>query len=152
MIGIEHYHLKQKDLNKFYVFNDPFIKEVIAIWSNANYEQNITSKQQLQSQPLWHNSLIRIAIRPVCYKKWLNKGITKVKQIMETPTHFLTHSVFQTRYDINLWPIIYWGIVSSIKSLAKTLKLDDTTNTKKDRILMEEIIYSLKPCKKLMKK
>ena len=71
-----------------------------------------------------------------------------------SPTHFLTHSTFQTRYDINLCPMIYLRIVLSIKSLAKTLTLGDTTNTKKDRILIEEIINSLKPCtvKKFIKK
>ena len=76
----------------------------------------------------------------------LNKGITKVKQLIESPTHFLTHSTFQTRYGRNLCPLIYLGIVSSVKSLAKTLKLSDSTNTKKDHI--EEIINSQKPTKK----
>ena len=142
-------NLNKKDLSKFYAFNDPFIKEIIEIWSDINYERNITSKQQFQSQPLWHNSLIRIANRPVCYKKWLNKGITKVKQIMDSPTHFLTHSAFQTRYDIKLCQIIYLGIVSSVKSVVKNFKLCDTTNTKKDHI--EEIIKSMKPCKKAYK-
>ena len=144
-------NLNKKDLDNYYVFNDPFIKEIIEIWSDVNYERQITSKQQLQSQSLWHNSLIRIANRPVCYKKWINKGITKVKQIMDTPTHFLTHSAFQIRYDINLCPIIYLGIVSSIKSLTRTLQLGNTTNTKKDGNLMEEIINSPKPCKKVYK-
>ena len=58
----------------------------------------------------------------------------------------MTHSAFQARHGVNLCPLIYLGIVWSVKSLAKTLKLSDSTNTKKDHT--EEIINSLKPTKK----
>ena len=38
-------NLNKKDLNKFYAFDDPFFEEIIEIWSEINYERNITSKQ-----------------------------------------------------------------------------------------------------------
>ena len=37
-----------------------FFKEILEIWSEANYEENILSDYHLQSLPLWYNSLIRV--------------------------------------------------------------------------------------------
>ena len=145
-------NLNKKDINKFYCFSNPFFKEIIEIWSDINYEQHITSKEQLQSQPLWHNSLIRIANRPVCYKNWVKKDITKVKQIMETPTQFLSHSAFQTKYGINECLITYLGIVDAVKSLTKTHNIGDhMANHHKPQFPIDELVNCKKPSKKAYK-
>ena len=40
-------NLNRKDINIFYCFGDSFLKEIIEILSELNYEQYITSKEQL---------------------------------------------------------------------------------------------------------
>ena len=42
-------NLNKKDINKFYCLGDPFLKEIIEILSELNYEQYITSKEQLHA-------------------------------------------------------------------------------------------------------
>ena len=42
----------------------------------------MTSKDQFFRQPLWHNSLIKIANKPVFFKDWCTKGIIMVKHIL----------------------------------------------------------------------
>ena len=58
---------------------DSFIKEVLTIWAEANFEDRIISENQFLNQKLWHNSLIRIDNSPVFYPEWHYKGITEVK-------------------------------------------------------------------------
>ena len=57
--------------------SDRFIKEILAIWTEVNFEDSITSENQFLYQNIWHNSLIRIGVGPIFYKEWYLKGITK---------------------------------------------------------------------------
>ena len=55
---------------------------------------------------------------PVFYNDWLNKGITKVKHPMdENSLNFISLDHFQNRYDIRVKPLMFFGIVSAVKSL-----------------------------------
>ena len=67
-----------KDSRNIIEVSDPFFKEILEIWSEANYDENIMSDYHLRSSPLWYKSLIRVENRPVFYKDWFPKGITKV--------------------------------------------------------------------------
>ena len=71
---------------------DLFEKEILQIWSETSYEDNLNSIEYFSSMSLWHTSLIRIENRPVYYKELYFKGITKVSQLMED-TKELRHSI-----------------------------------------------------------
>ena len=58
----------KKDLAEFIHISDAFITEVLNIWSEISYDDNITSTQNLLSLPLWQNSLVRIGNKPIRYK------------------------------------------------------------------------------------
>ena len=45
---------------------DPFIKEIVEIWSDTFFERKIVSKDHFLFLPLSQNSLIRINNAPVC--------------------------------------------------------------------------------------
>ena len=47
---------------------NPFLKEVVEIWAELSYEDEITSVDSFLSQSIWINSLIRITGKPVFYK------------------------------------------------------------------------------------
>ena len=51
--------------------DDPFVKEIIDIWSDTFFEGKIVSKDHILSLPLWQNSLIRINNTLVLYTDWL---------------------------------------------------------------------------------
>ena len=60
----------------------PFLKEILEIWSDLFFfYEKITSEEVFSKLPLCHNSLIRIGNKPVFYKDWNLKGITKVKHL-----------------------------------------------------------------------
>ena len=110
-------NLSKKDIDRLFKGTDPFVKEILQIWSEALYEENIRSYKHLISSPLWHNSLIRIANSPVFYKEWFLKGITKVKHLMDDSSNFLSLTAFQNKYDLRVRPLTFYGIISAIKFL-----------------------------------
>ena len=93
-------NLNIKDSRNIIKLSDPFYKEILEIWSEANYEENIMSDYHLRSSPLWYNSLKRVENRPVFYKDWFLKGITKVEHLMDDSGKFLSLTTFQTTISI----------------------------------------------------
>ena len=61
-------NLNIKDSRNIIEVSDPFFKEILEIWSEANYDENIMSDYHLRSSTLWYNSLTRVENRPVFYK------------------------------------------------------------------------------------
>lgn len=83
-------NLNTNDIKKFQI-KDTFIKEVLTIWSEVNFEDEIKSENQFLNQNLWHNSLIRIDDCPVFYPECYHKGITKVKHLKDGSNNFLSY-------------------------------------------------------------
>ena len=97
-------NLNRKDIDKLKI-EDPFIKEIVEIWSDTFFERKIVSKDHFLSLPLLQNSLIRINNAPVFCNNWLTKGITKVKHLMdENSLNFFSLDHFQNRYNIRVKP------------------------------------------------
>ena len=71
-------NLNKKDINNLTI-SDPFVKEILEIWSEVFFQETIASDEHLLLSPLWRNSLIGIQNKPVFYGDWLLKGITQVK-------------------------------------------------------------------------
>ena len=61
-------NLNKKDTAMAIRVSDPFIKEILAIWSEVNFED--TSENQFLEQSIWHNSLIRIGVGPIFFIEW----------------------------------------------------------------------------------
>ena len=62
---------------------NPFLKEVVEIWAERSYEEEITSGDSFLSQSLWNNSLIRIMGKPVFSKNWYQMGISTMSDIFK---------------------------------------------------------------------
>ena len=112
-------NLNIKDSCNIIKVSDPFFKEILEIWSEVNYEENIMSDYHLWSSPLWYNSLTRVENRPVFYKDWFLKGVTKVEHLMDDSGKFLSLTTFQTIHDLTVRPLTFLGMISSIKLLQR---------------------------------
>ena len=77
-------NLDKKDTIKINV-NDAFLSELLELlWSDINFRQVPFTQNDFIDLPLWNNSLIRVANKPVFYKQWENNGITKIGQLMDS--------------------------------------------------------------------
>ena len=99
-------NLNTKDTKKSIKVSDVFLEEILEIWVEVNFEQQVASLQHFQEQNLWHNSLIRIENKPIFSKDWCSKGITKVKYLQKPECNsYLSLKDFQLKYDLNAAPL-----------------------------------------------
>ena len=55
-------NLNKVDTSKLISVQDPFLQEILEIWSEVNFDDKIEPEQQFLEQHIWHKSLIRIEI------------------------------------------------------------------------------------------
>ena len=79
---------------------DPFLQEIVQIWSEVNFDNQMKTKQQFLELPIWHNLLIRINDNPVYYKEIFLQGISKVSHLMKDSRTFLPLPEFSNTYNI----------------------------------------------------
>jgi hypothetical protein len=108
-------NLNKLDTSKLISVQDPFLQEILEIWSEVNFDDKIETEQQFLEQHIWHNSLIRIENRPVFYKHLFLHGITKVAQLMTDSRSFLPLADFISTYNIRIQPIKYFGLISALR-------------------------------------
>ena len=90
-------NLKQADIAGLNI-QDSFTKELIEIWSNLTYDENPT---HFGNVPIWYNSLIRIANRPIFYSDWARAGVNQAKDLLDQKFDFLKYKNFKTHYKVN---------------------------------------------------
>ena len=123
------------------------------MWSEVNYEETIISDHHFRTLPLWYNSLVRVENRPVFFKEWFLKGITKVEHLMDDSGKFLSLTAFQTIHNLTVRPaaLTFLGIISSIKLLQRYIPHNTRMWTKHESFL-SNFLKSKKPSKLVYKK
>ena len=122
-------NLNKADTTKVAKGLSPFLKEVLEIWAELNYQDKITSVDSFLTQCLWHNSLIRIMDKPIFYKNWYQSGISRVNQFIKVePNLFFSRTEFEHMHNINVCPLAFCGIISTLKALWRNEKSDSIFN------------------------
>ena len=146
-------NLNVRDTKEMIKVSDPFLEEVLEYWAEINFEHQITSKTNFQEQVLWLNSLIRINNKPIFFKDWLEKGITKVKHLQMTKNNaFLSLNAFASRYDLKLRPLDFCGLLSAVKSLLRTVPETVELGEHNPEAFCEKIMKSQRPGPLIYKK
>ena len=63
------YNLNVKDIVSTITTSDGFLKELLGIWAELNFEPEIASRNHFLDQQLWHNSLMKIANKTLFFSK-----------------------------------------------------------------------------------
>ena len=133
-------NLNKKD-SSFIKVSDAFFKEILEIWLEVNFEQKVTSDEHFFASPLWYNSLIRIENKPVLYKDWFTKGVTKVKHLMNDSGNLLSLPAFQNKYSLKVWPLAYYGLISAVKLLKRHIPRNTTWPSLKYESRASRLVY-----------
>ena len=135
-------NLNKKDVNNLKI-SDPFVKEILVIWSEVFFQEMIVSEEHLLSSPLWHNSLIRIQNKPVLCKDWFVKGIMQVKHLMDESSNFFSLAAFQIKYNLQVRPLTFFGLISAVNRLRR----QNTTTQFKYEKRFSKFLMSQRPSK-----
>ena len=144
-------NLNTEDVKKLRL-KDSFIKEVLTIWAEANFEDRIISEDQFLNQKLWHNSLIRIDNSPVFYPEWHYKGITEVKHLKDDSNNFLSLLELQAKFRLKTCPLRHYGLVSALKVLWNVHKNNYILEDSEYESFSEKIQKSHRPSPPVYKK
>ena len=91
-------NLNKDDLANLYIYQTPLQKKV---WSEINYDDNITSTESLRSLPLWQNYPVRIGSTPIYYKSRSRlPRNTKVRYLMKDADNLLSFTEFKKRFEV----------------------------------------------------
>ena len=108
-------NLNKTDSLKTISVKNNVTRELLEIWSEANFEDVIKTKQQFLEQSLWHNSLIRIDNKPIFEKKLFFRGISKVKDLMKESCNFLCLQDFIEIYKMQIKPLNFMDLYLPLK-------------------------------------
>ena len=108
-------NLDRKDVSIYISVPDPFITEIVQIWTEMRFEDTVKSIEHLLSLNLWHNSLVKVGKRPIYYKSWSPLEIQKVRHLKKDESKFLFFTEFKERFDIKTNFLTFYGVLSSKK-------------------------------------
>ena len=141
----DHGNLNTKDTKKSIKVSDVFLEEILEIWAEVNFEQQLASLEHFQEQNLWHNSLIRIENKPIFFEVWCSKGITKVKHLQKPECNsYLSLKDFQLKYDLNAAPLRFYGLISAVKALGNSSLKQVNDNKQEYEPLSTKLLKSKK--------
>ena len=139
--------MKQADVAGLNI-QDSFTKEVIEIWSNLTYDENPT---HFGNVPIWYNSLIRIANRPIFYSDWARAGVNQAKDLLDQKFDFSKYKDFKTRYKVNTTFLRYFGVVNALAKLKKSLPDQVMMNSDDQLSSSQKLLSSSNFCKEAHK-
>ena len=98
---------------KTMVKTSTFLNEIISSWANINFQDNINN---ISSQVIWNNSLIRHNKKLIYYPKWKNAGIETIGQLYDYRYKlFLTFEQIKRKFNLSDSEFLtYYQILSSI--------------------------------------
>ena len=95
--------------------------------------------------------LIRIENKPVFSKDWHDKGVTKVKHLMDDSGNFLSLPAFQNKYNLKVRPLAFYGLTSAIKLLKRHIPQNKRPPLKHEGFL-SKFLENSKPSKPVYNK
>ena len=102
----------------------------------------VENSEELVTNPLFCNDNILVANKTVFHKKWIDKGVCFLKNILNENGMFMLFKRFMEIYRINMDYITYTGCVQVIKSYICKSGLTAESNSSTDLRKMLKIIYS----------
>ena len=94
-------------------------KNVLAVWQELNSRDPIDAKE-IQQEILWNNRFIMISGKSIYYKTWVNKGILRVCNLLDTHGQFLCFEDFKCKFGVRCTFLDYAGVLAAIPKLWKS--------------------------------
>ncbi len=105
--------------------SNEFWKDVLKTWGKylAIKGSNVKNSQDILSQPIWNNCNIKIQGRPFSYRKYINKGIKLIDDLLDSNGKFIEFKTFTRLYNCKTNFLEYAGIINSINTFIKSTKI-----------------------------
>ncbi len=129
--------------DKFWLFNPEgltklktkfnlFWQDVITAWCSFHATDHATP-ENIMAQPIWLNKNIKIDSKPIFYKRWTQKGIFFINDLLNENGSFYSSRDIRQKYNLQINILEYLGLLSAIPQVWKNMiknhaKLTDVTS------------------------
>lgn len=87
-----------------------FLQQIFKTWAKYHISQPQT-ETEVQTEPLWYNTSILIAMEPVHWPSWERAGINFINDLLhQEEPRFLSHTEINSKFGINCSFIQVWQI------------------------------------------
>ena len=93
----EHFLQKKKTPS---MSQSDFYKDILGTWESM-YMVKPTSEEQMQNESIWNNMFIKSGGHPICWEKWREAGIIKIKDLITDAGTFVTVEDIRRTYDVH---------------------------------------------------
>ena len=111
--------LVKEDVNTLFVSVSAFWKSVLTAWFDTNFQDPIDGNQ-VKEQIIWLNSNIRIGGKPVVITELEEKGIHRIKHLLNCENHLLSWEEARIKFDLKNF-LVYQSTVAAILTSWKKL-------------------------------
>ena len=123
-----HTRIELKDQDLFDSM-PPFYCEVLKNWQTIkDTTQKIDTRATIEKELMWKNRHIKVGNKSIFIKKWHEKGINYVEDVLNEKNEFLSHESFQQKFNIQTPYTTYFGVIDAFPKRWKKL-LREPVNT-----------------------
>lgn len=119
-----NYDLKMLNLNNL----PPFYKNILERWQELNSKKPL-NVNEFKQEIIWNNRFIKTNGKSMFYKRWVNKGILKIRDLLDNHEQFLSFENFKRKFSVRCTFLDYAGVLAAIP---KEWKSEITSNTARD--------------------
>jgi hypothetical protein len=109
--------------NNVHHLNNEFWKDVWNGFTSLSLTALPKSWEEFLSLPIWFNQMFKIAGRSFCDKKYLEKGIVFINDLMDRNGRFLTFEDFKNKYSVQTNFLQFNNIIHSLRSFLDSLNI-----------------------------
>jgi hypothetical protein len=115
-INILKGNISSKDLTSNNLLpRNTFWREVVLQWAIYNYKNiDKISEEEMNNQPLWFNSHVKIRNQVLFFKQWHETGINKICDLKDEHGNILNFNQFTRKFHIQSNFLQYYGLISAI--------------------------------------
>lgn len=114
--------IKRRCTNKFWW-------DVLEAWKKFITHLVPKSASDIMGTCIWNNKNIKINNTTVFYRRWYDKNIHFIRDLIDENGQLLTYEKFQTKYDIRINFLQFIGIRTSIETYLRRIQIPVATET-----------------------
>ena len=85
--------------------------------------------EELVTEPLFYNDNIQVRNNTVLHRRWIEKGVCRISQLLHEHEAFLCLEEFNMKYGLNTDFVTYNGCVQAVKKYIKGLDIAVQSNS-----------------------
>ena len=113
-------------LSKLRFIDNKFWYDTFSAWIKFSEKIRIDSWRQFLLQPIWFNNFVKVGGRCIFYKKWFEKGIYYINDLVDTNGEFLSFDNIINVQQVSTNFLQVQGLLRTLTQIKNKINFDNT--------------------------